>query len=182
LRAERYNVHYGVFFGVGALTYVILREGRSITRLLAMTLFIAAGLIEVSYSTAQFNTLCNYSHESALLPQLLYILALGCIFASMRSGVSRSSHVARLIRMLGLATYPLYLFHLIVGVAIMKAVLMLGGSKYASLGSAIFVCLAGSVLIANFIEPPIRALVRKLLFWIGDSGNQYLVFMRRSRA
>jgi peptidoglycan/LPS O-acetylase OafA/YrhL len=158
-------VSYGCFFGVGALTYVISREGLSLIRILAMTLFVAAGLIEVSYKTVH-SDIFN-SNQSALLPQLLYVLAVVCIFVSIRTTASRANRAARLIRMLGLATYPLYLFHQIVGAALMKAVLTQGGSKYLALGSAILLCVAGSVLIANLIEPPIRALLRRLLFWMG---------------
>ena len=160
-------IPYGCFFGVGGLTYVIAREGLSLVRVLAMVLFIAGGLIEVSYKTVDVNTIFN-SNQSPLVPQLVYVFAVACVFASMRSGASGSNRIARFIRMLGLATYPLYLFHQIVGAAIMKAVLIGGGSKYVALGSAILSCLAASVLIANFIEPPVRALVRRLLFWLTD--------------
>jgi peptidoglycan/LPS O-acetylase OafA/YrhL len=160
-------ISYGCFFAVGGLTYVIAREGRSLIRLLAMILFNAAGLIEVNYKTVHANTIFN-ANQSALVPQLVYVFAVACVFASMRSEASGSNHAARFIRMLGLATYPLYLFHQIVGAAIMKSVLIAGGSKYVALGSAFLSCLAASILIANFLEPPVRALVRRLLFWITD--------------
>src|SRR5208282_1293539 len=47
-RLELSLVLYGCYFGTGVVTYVISREGRSATRVLAMILFTAAGLIEVS--------------------------------------------------------------------------------------------------------------------------------------
>ena len=50
----------------------------------------------------------------------------------------------------------------------MKLILTLGGSKYAALGGAILLCLTVSILIASVIEPPLKALLRRLLFRIGD--------------
>jgi peptidoglycan/LPS O-acetylase OafA/YrhL len=158
-------VSYGCFFGVGALTYLISRKGRSLVRILAMTLFITAGLIEVSYKTIHVNAILS-ANQPPFLPQILYVVALVCIFVSMRSTASGANHAARLVRMAGLATYPLYLFHQIVGAAIMRVVLMHGGSGYTALGSAIFLCLLGSFVIANLVEPPIRALLRHMLLWL----------------
>jgi len=171
-------VAYGCFFGVGALTYLIAREGRSLLRMFAMGVFIAAGLIEVSYKVVDMNFVFHTA-ESAVLPQCLFLLAIGCIFASMRRIAIRPGNTARLIRLVGLATYPLYLFHQVVGAAIMKAVLAQGGSRYAALISAIVLCLAGSLIIAKVIEPPVRATLRVLL--MGISGLPLWDRIRRLR-
>jgi hypothetical protein len=60
----------------------------------------------------------------------------------------------------------LYLFHQIVGAAIMRAVLTQGGTRYAALGSAIFLCVSGSVVVAHFVELPMRTVLRRALFWL----------------
>jgi len=155
-------VSYGCFFGLGAMMYVTFRDGNSLLRTLAIVLFAGAGLIEVDYKASDINLIYN-SHESALLPQAVYALVLGCIFTSMRWASSVSNHWTRLIRVLGLATYPLYLFHQIAGAAIMRFVLMQGGSRYGALGAAILICVTGSILIATCVEPPIRSLLRKAI-------------------
>jgi peptidoglycan/LPS O-acetylase OafA/YrhL len=157
-------VPYGCFFGLGVLTYVVFRAGPSLVRVLAMILFTSAGLTELSYRTASFNALSN-SNQSALVPQILFLAAVLAIITSML-GTCHSRHRSfRLARILGLATYPLYLLHRIVGATIMKVVLVAGGGKYAALAIAICVCVLASIAIAVFVEPPIRTLLRGCLAW-----------------
>ena len=67
----------------------------------------------------------------------------------------------RLARILGLATYPLYLLHEIVGATIMKVVLSAGGGKYTALIIAICLCVLASMAIAVYMEPSIRTFLRR---------------------
>ena len=151
---------YGCFFAVGVLTYIISRFGLSLRRVLAMTLFIAAGVIEVSYKTVHSNIAFGIP-RSAILPQSIYVIALILIFISMRCTFDNANRLSYAIRTIGLATYPLYLIHQIVGAAIMGWVLNHGGSKYGALGAAIAICLAGCIFIVMLLEPPLRSLLRK---------------------
>jgi len=64
-------------------------------------------------------------------------------------------------RILGLATYPLYLLHQIVGATIMKVVLIAGGGKYTALTIAICFCVLARVAIAIYMEPSIGTLLRR---------------------
>src|SRR5262249_48414183 len=48
-------VSYGCFFGLGAMIYVIFRDGNSLLRALAIVLFAGAGAIEVGYKAADIN-------------------------------------------------------------------------------------------------------------------------------
>jgi len=125
-----------------------------------MTLFIAAGVIEVSYKTVHSNIAFGI-YRSPILPQSIYVIALLLIFLSMRLTFDKANRVGYAIRTMGLATYPLYLIHQIVGAAIMSWVLKHGGSKYAALGAAIAICLAGCVFIVMLLEPPLRNVLRK---------------------
>jgi peptidoglycan/LPS O-acetylase OafA/YrhL len=153
---------YGCFFGLGALTYVVFRAGFSPIRVFAIVLFASAGLVEVSYKSVDVN-FGFHSNQSALVPQILFAAAVVAIFASMLATGKFGRRSIRLIRILGLATYPLYLFHLTVGAAIMKVVLIAGASKYTALALAICLCVSASIAIAVFVEPPIRTLLRRLL-------------------
>ncbi len=161
-------VAYGCFFSIGAMTYVVFRQGRSLGRVLAMALCMVAGLIEIKYKTVNANSVFHgvQADQLALVPQMVFGVATLLILVSMRGVASVGNRAAYLIRMIGLATYPLYLFHQIVGAAIMKLVLAHGGSKYTALGLAICLCVAGSIAIASVIEPPVRALLRRYLAWI----------------
>ena len=151
---------YGCFFSVGVLTYIISRFGLSLSRVLAMTLFIAAGVIEVSYKTVHSNIAFGI-YRSPILPQSIYGIAVLLIFLSMRLTFDKANRVGYAIRTMGLATYPLYLIHQIVGAAIMSWVLKHGGSRYGALGAAIAICLAGCVFIVMLLEPPLRNVLRK---------------------
>lgn len=153
-------VEPGCCFAVGALAYIISRCGLSRRRLLAMGLFIVASLIEVSHRCALLDP-----GQRAWAPALLFLAATGLVFASMRAPLDGRRPLARAVRKVGLATYPLYLFHQIVGAALMRAVLTAGGSRYAALGTAMAVCVATSYVIANVIEPPVRRGLAGVLDW-----------------
>ena len=167
LQANLFNVSpelslvpYGCFFALGALTYVVFRTGPSASRILAMILFTSAGLIEVSHKTASANSKLN-SNQSALVPQILFVAALLAIITSMLGTRHLRHRSFRLARILGLATYPLYLLHEIVGATIMKLVLIAGGGKYTALIIAICLCVLASMAIAVYMEPSIRTFLRR---------------------
>ena len=125
-----------------------------------MILFTSAGLIEVSHKTASANSKLN-SNQSALVPQILFVAALLAIITSMLGTRHLRHRSFRLARILGLATYPPYLLHEIVGATIMKVVLIAGGGKYTALIIAICLCVLASMAIAVYMEPSIRTFLRR---------------------
>ena len=133
-----------------------------------MILFTSAGLIEVSHKTANVNSKLN-SNQSALVPQILFVAALLAIIASMLGTRHLRHRSFRLARILGLATYPPYLLHEIVGATIMKVVLIAGGGKYTALIIAICLCVLASMAIAVYMEPSIRTFLRRFPAWTADT-------------
>jgi peptidoglycan/LPS O-acetylase OafA/YrhL len=160
-------IPYGCFFAVGTLTYLHVRDGRSQVRMLGMGVFIAAGLLEIAYKTRDFST-SNGIHEAAWLPQCLFLLAIASVSLSMRRFADRSGRLVGWLRLIGLATYPLYLFHQVIGVGFMKVALAAGASRYAALLAAIGLCLIGSILIAKLVEPLIRSRLRTAILSVCD--------------
>jgi peptidoglycan/LPS O-acetylase OafA/YrhL len=155
-------VKHGCFFAIGAITYVISRRGLSPLRIVAMLTFVAAGLIQVGYTTAsESQEIAN--RGLAIVPQFVLLLSILLIFVSIRCPSNRDSRFARWMRVVGLATYPLYLFHQIVGAAVMRIVALHGGTRWSALAIAVSLCVGGSLLIANLLEPPIRNRLRKWL-------------------
>lgn len=73
--------------------------------------------------------------------------------------------VARPVKMLGLATYPLYLLHHICGVAIMRLTVDLGASDYGALALAIVTMVGVSILVAWKVEPLVKRLVAPIIDW-----------------
>ena len=154
-------VPYGCFFALGSLIYVVSRNGLSLVRVLSVVLFLSAGLIEVSYKVESVDAVFG-AKQAVFVPQLLFGLAVAAMIASMRSAGPNGRGGWRLFRLLGLATYPLYLSHQIVGTAMIKVALDAGAGKYAALVLALGLCILGSVGIAVFVEPPIRGALRIL--------------------
>jgi peptidoglycan/LPS O-acetylase OafA/YrhL len=149
-------VKHGCFFAIGAMIYVISRSGMSRLRFVAMLFFVTAGLVQIGYTTASESQELA-ARGLAIVPQLVLVLALLLVFVSIRYPSKGDSRFAQWMRIVGLATYPLYLFHMIVGAAIMRIVAVHGGSRWLALAVAVGICIGGSLVIANLLEPPIRA-------------------------
>ena len=137
---------------------------RNISVLVRSTLSVlfCAGLIEQQVIGRMVSDECNCSKQEVLTPLLVFVSAVIAIIASMMRGVGVGERHARLIRTLGLATYPLYLVHQIVGASIMRVALIAGVGKYTALVLAISLCVLGGIGIAVFVEPPIRGALRML--------------------
>ena len=71
----------------------------------------------------------------------------------------------RAIVALGLATYPLYLLHQEVGLALIALLRGLGMNHLAAIGSTVTILIAASLLVALKIEPLIRGGMRMIRRW-----------------
>jgi peptidoglycan/LPS O-acetylase OafA/YrhL len=153
-------VSYGCYFATGVMAYIISRNGPSFTRILAIALFVGAGLIEIGYKVEDATRLFH-SAQSAYWPRLCFLAATFLIFVSMRFKVQSAHPAARTLRIFGLATYPLYLFHQIIGAALLRLAVARGLSQTWALVFSLMTCVVGSLVIAGLIEPPLQALLRR---------------------
>lgn len=158
-KLELMLVPYGCFFALGVLVYIVSRQGYTFKRLVGIVVFAAAGVVEIGFKTDFYLKQLN-AGEPAFLPQAVFVAALIFILLSMRFTLSKSNPVARVTRTLGLATYPLYLIHQIVGLRLLALALEHGANEVTAIILAAFCCFALALLIATLVEPPIQNALR----------------------
>jgi peptidoglycan/LPS O-acetylase OafA/YrhL len=143
----------GCYFGLGMVLWAIVSGGATRARLAAAAIFTAAGLLAVGRPA-----------EGAL-----WLGTVAAIAASLRYHVAIRKRLGRWsgqIRVIGLATFPLYLLHNEIGRAAMRAMRELGA--WAALGVALTLVLALSFLVTIFLEPKVRAVLNRALPAPGD--------------
>lgn len=129
-------LRHGCHFALGGLMFLNVRQGHSALRLAACAFFAGACLIEIWHVPEN-------AHFTAAVVWTIAVVCIGL-------GARYSDRVARIIppgpaRMMGLATYPLYLLHDVPGAAIMRATR--GLPDYLSLALAIAAVIALSLLV-----------------------------------
>jgi peptidoglycan/LPS O-acetylase OafA/YrhL len=138
----------GCYFGLGMVLWAIVSGGATRVRLAAAAVFTVAGLLTVG----------------RLAEGALWLGTVAAIAASLRFHGPIRQRLGRWsghIRVIGLATFPLYLLHNAIGRAAMVALREQGA--WAGLGVAVALVLALSFLVTIFLEPRLRAaLVRAL--------------------
>ncbi|RDE05301.1 hypothetical protein [Sphingomonas aracearum] len=72
-----------------------------------------------------------------------------------------SPSIGRMLRWMGLITYPLYLIHIHVGLPIATAVARGGGPVPAGIALGIAASIAAAAVVAIWLEPPLHRLVKK---------------------
>lgn len=153
-------IQHGCFFALGALFWLVMekRVGRRWWAIIAICA--AGGFCEIllpAMPRARF--LGNAA--LALAPVAIWLGSLVLIAASVRwNGVGWLRNHAGLARRIGLATYPLYLLHDVVGAAVMKRLFLVTDNRWVALGgSMVFICLI-SWVVANHAERLLRERLR----------------------
>ena len=92
----------------------------------------------------------------------IWLLALIGIVFSVRFNplLSANRKVVRLARMLGLTTYPMYLWHDVIGAALIGLLLRFGLNRYVALIFAIGFVVSATVVIAVSVEPKLQKWLR----------------------
>lgn len=138
----------GCYFGLGIVIWTIVSGGATRARLAAASVFTVAGLLAIGRPA-----------EGAL-----WLGTVAAIAASLRyHGLVRKrlGRWSGQIRVIGLATFPLYLLHNEIGRAAMRAMRELGA--WTALGVALALVLALSFLVTIFLEPRVRAALNRAL-------------------
>jgi len=142
----------GALFAAGGLIWLCLLKRTTLFRLAFLGLSILTGAAEI-YATA-FGRARDL-HQSALAPVVVWLMAVGLITASFKVGVPQS----RLVRWIGLMTYPLYLLHDDIGQASLKA----SGNLVLALAASV----AAAAVVTILLEPPAKRLLARMLDLVG---------------
>lgn len=138
----------GCYFGLGMVIWAVVSGGATRLRLGAAAVFTVAGLLAVG----------------RLAEGALWLGTVAAIAASLRYHGPIRRRLGRCsgqIRVIGLATFPLYLLHNEIGQVAMRAMRDLGA--WAALGIALALVLALSFLVTLFLEPRVRAALDRAL-------------------
>lgn len=144
-------LYYGVLFALGTFIWLD-RQGMSsvLGRKVAIgTLVICA--IQVALSGA---------HDRPNLWEVPFIAWGVSVFAIRYINIKPGIHASRLIRLMGLATYPLYLIHFTIGCFAMRTLVTHGVPPYVALALTVVGLVCAACLITLVFEPRLRRVLR----------------------
>ncbi len=162
--------HYGVFFAVGLMIWLVSVYGWTLQRMISFSSFIAAGIIEIAVETMKSSFWTGY-HESAVVPIALWLGAMLSIGMSIKYNTVMERLFKRrrnLIRTIGLITYPLYLIHEPAGAWLQFELLAFGCPPMSALVMAAGFSIVLAIIIAIWLEPVLQNQVRKCLAILGS--------------
>lgn len=149
---------HGSFFALGAWTWISTTRPLKAWECATVALSIVACMVEICLRGLEFLPLQFGSSIWLIAPMIAWSAAVVCIFLSSRPGYAMplSAPAAKRVRTIGLMTYPLYLVHHVVGIAIMRHLVSIGLDKWFALAFGILSSLALSWIVCKFCESAIR--------------------------
>lgn len=147
---------YGLYFGLGMVLF-LKRDGLGLFDMAFIGTVLAASCIEISLKTV-VNHVTLGVPLAPVAPTLVFVAAVGFMALSLR--LQTPKLVTRAFRVLGLATYPLYLLHDVTGSALLRMLRDAGCGRWAALGASLAILIAASVAISRWVEPAIRSALR----------------------
>lgn len=147
----------GAYFLTGCNLYLLYRNGWDEWTAAAFAANLAAGAAGVWFAAETVAGVLEHARSPAV-PVSVWLIAVALLAMSLsfhKSG--RGSEATRaLARCAGLASYPIYLVHNIIGAFVLGVLLAAGISPIAALWTAIGLCVATSVGFVTWLEPVLR--------------------------
>ena len=156
-------------------------KGVTLRRLSIACVFFAGGFIEILNSARDVATEVGMDLP-IVAPAAIWAIFMVMIIASIGMNdriQARAGWLAPAFRMLGLMTYPLYLFHQTVGTALMRTLHNLGMPRFVTLFLAAAVCIFISAIIAAAFEPLLKQRLRPVFARIAEwlDRNKRMAFL-----
>lgn len=153
-------LRHGVFFAIGILVWSLKDARHAIPwRILGLlAFFMAAGVLEILYTAVEKQNALNLTaplYPPAVTWLLLVLGIFSCAICADWFN-QRLKPLEGVLRVLGLATYPLYLIHQTLGGAVAELAFEAGLNRFVALLFAILSCITVSIVIALLVEPPVR--------------------------
>lgn len=150
----------GPYFVVGLATYFIYRHGVNLARVAVLLASFLAAEVSIYFHALTMEPAERFG-VSSIVPGLIFAVAMLLVAVSLRLDQKPSSSAglkfSQAIRVLGLASYSLYLVHFITGRWIFTLLLEHGVSKVPAMVLAMGLCIGAAVLFALVLEAKIRA-------------------------
>ncbi|GJE73561.1 hypothetical protein BGCPKDLD_0125 [Methylorubrum suomiense] len=176
-------ITHGCDFAIGVLMWCGMRQGWTIPRLVGLTACLLGALLQIRYDAFTVATLLGVSPSvgaatAIFLGSLILCQVSGAVNAPL---IARFPGLAPRLRRLGLATYPLYLLHTVVGVLTMRLMAGLGLSAPVCLAAGVTAAILIALLVSEHVEPPLRRRMR-LALASAQEGAAQMVALRRRRS
>ena len=149
-------ISYGVYFALGALIYDSSHNKLKKSNLLIIGVLLIAALIEIDFKTWHNNIILQIS-RSSFAPSAIFLVAMlvVCVSASWRS----TPGIVKILRDVGLTTYPLYLLHNQIGAAMIHLFSKGGVSIYWALALSIAFSMILALAVNILLEPRVKRLL-----------------------
>ncbi len=153
-------IHHGVFFAVGVEMHRAMSISWKRTRLPYHMVLLVGCLVQIA-AESQLKTVKTGFPQDAVAAQMPWLILMVAMVLMIAGRWKIGSGTPKLFRMLGLMTYPLYLFHNVAGSAIMGASIANGASQLLAFAIAVVCSLAVAWMVAALLEPPLQRFVRQ---------------------
>jgi peptidoglycan/LPS O-acetylase OafA/YrhL len=152
-------LQYGIYFGLGVVLFMRRERLRWFDLTFLLTALLAA-YVEISLKSD--DALTAFGRPAlTFMPFVVFVAAFGFVELSFRLKVTNG--VAGFFRTLGIATYPFYLLHDIVGAAAIRWLVDLGVNRWVALATALSSVATLSIGISSLVEPKLRTVLRGLI-------------------
>jgi peptidoglycan/LPS O-acetylase OafA/YrhL len=146
----------GCFFALGGFAWLATKQRLLAWHWLVIAICVAAGLAQITHTAA--GLAARVGGAPVWLPAVVWLIGMGAVIASIALAKrAPSARWAGIARSVGLATYPLYLLHDVVGAAIIR---LMAFAPWAGLLAAIVLVVAFSFVISTWVEPPLQRWLR----------------------
>jgi exopolysaccharide production protein ExoZ len=156
---------HGCFFALGVWLWISTTRPLKAWERIGVGLSIIACIGEILLRGLDFLPFQVVSTSWLVAPVSVWATAVVCIYVFSRPREARPIHdgMAKRLRTIGLMTYPLYLVHHVVGLAIMTHLVSMGIDKWFALMSGIASTVALSWIVCKFCEPRIRKALARIV-------------------
>jgi peptidoglycan/LPS O-acetylase OafA/YrhL len=165
----------GPYFLMGLAIYFIYRQGMTFGRTFMLAGSFLAAEISIYFSSLEMRP--QDAGVSLVVPGLVFAAGTFAIIVSVVMSNAPglpSPRRGRMIKLLGLASYPLYLVHFVTGRWISKSLVAIGLQKGLAIGLSIALCLAASLLFVHALEGKLRR-------WLAATYDHLVLMIERIR-
>lgn len=148
---------HGCFFAIGGMFYLASKQKLPRWQWGLVLLFVAVGCVKIQRRAIG-------SEQTGIVPIIVWLIAIALIAVAARYNEAWLRRLpagsAGVARQMGLATYPLYLIHNVIGLAIMRWLMATGATPLLAFVTGVAAVIALSFVIALVAEPWLKKLLR----------------------
>lgn len=152
---------YGCYFALGIALWLTFFDRPTWGRMAIGAIATVGGAVQIVLACRTFSATAPIA-----VPEAVWLLAIAGIAASAWKAdaiTARIGAFAPLARRIGLATYPLYLLHDDLGLAISRALTRAWGHPTACVVLTMALCVLAALAVAAWMEPPLQNRLRSAL-------------------